>query len=74
MINFKHGAITNTETGMTKDIVVKAACPNSLRDTIIGGSIILVGIAYLTITAFKNGAQAFEAAEYKTLSELNLFK
>ena len=74
MINFKHGTITNTETGMTKDIVVKAACPNSLRDTIIGGSIILVGIAYLTITAFKNGAKAFDAAECKTLSELRLLK
>lgn len=24
MINFKHGTITNTETGMVKDIVVKA--------------------------------------------------
>lgn len=74
MINFKHGTITNTETGMTKDIVVKAAYPNTIMDTIIGGSIILVGIAYLTITAFKNGVQAFDAAECKTLSELNLLK
>lgn len=74
MINFKHGTITNTETGMTKDIVVNTAYPNTIRDTIIGGSIVLVGIAYLTITAFKNGAQAFDAAECKTLSELNLLK
>ena len=72
MINFKQGSITNPETGVTKDIVVKAVTPNNLKDAIIGGSMMLVGIIYLTSTAFRNGSKKFEAAECKTLSDLDL--
>lgn len=72
MINFKQGSITNPKTGVTKDIVVKAVAPNNLKDIIIGGGMVLVGIVYLTLTAFKNGSRKFEAAECKTLSDLDL--
>ena len=74
MIKSKVGPITNPKTGETKDIVVNALSKRSLRDILIGGGIIMVGITYLTISTFKNGAMAFEEAEYKTLEELDLFK
>lgn len=74
MIKFKQGWISNDKTGVTKDIVVKAAAPNTLRDTLIGGGMVLIGITYLTVTAFKNGAKKFDDAEFQTLSELGLIR
>jgi hypothetical protein len=71
MIKFKQGWIGNNE-GVTKDIVVKAAAPNTLKDALIGGGIVLVGVAYLTVTAFRHGVNKYEAAENLTLSELGL--
>lgn len=72
MINFKQGSITNPETGVTKDIVVKAVAPNNLKDIVIGGGMVFAGIVYLTSTAFRNGSKKFEVAECKTLSDLDL--
>ena len=72
MIKFKQGGYTNPETKAYKDIVVKAAAPNSLKDALIGGSLLLAGITYLTVAAFKNGAKAMETAEVETLEELGL--
>lgn len=74
MIKSIYGPITNTKTGETKDIVVTALTSKNLRDFLIGGGIVLVGISYLAISSFRNGANAFEEAEYKTLESLNLFK
>lgn len=71
MIKFKQGYI-GTKDGVTKDIVVKAATPNTLKDIFIGGGLVLIGITYLTVTAFKNGAKKFEDAEFQTLSDLGL--
>lgn len=71
MIKFKQGSISN-HCGDTKDIIVKAVAPNKLKDIIIGGSAILVGITYLTLTAFRNGSKAFDEAETKTLYDLGL--
>lgn len=73
MIKSKFGPITNPITGMTKDIVINALSRKSLKDILIGGGIMMVGITYLTLSTFKNGAMAFEEAEYKTLEELDLF-
>lgn len=60
MIKSKFGPITNPKTGMSKDIL-------------IGGGIVMVGITYLALSTFKNGAKAFETAEYETLESLDLF-
>lgn len=72
MINFKQGSITSDATGETKDIIVKAVAPNTLKDALIGGGLVLMGIAYLTVTAFRNGSKALESAEFKTLNDLGL--
>ena len=72
MIKFKQGYIANM-AGESKDIIVKAALPNKLKDIAIGGIISLVGIAYLTYTAFRNGSAAFEKAEYETMEDLGIF-
>lgn len=36
--------------------------------------LVVAGIAYLTITSFKNGSKAFEIAELNTLKDLDLIK
>lgn len=73
MIKFRQGGLTNME-GTIKDIVVKAATPNKFKDILIGGGIVLVGIAYLTTTAFRYGSEKFEEAEYKTMVDLGIIK
>ena len=72
MIKFKQGYIANMD-GESKDIIVKAALPNKLKDIVIGGAISLVGIAYLTYTTFRNGSAAFEQAECETMEDLDIF-
>jgi hypothetical protein len=71
MIKFKQGWIQKV-TGEKQDIIVEAAAPNKLKDIVIGGGMALVGIIYLTYTAFRNGAKAHEAAEFKTMEDLGL--
>ena len=72
MIKSKFGPITNPKTGVEKDIVINALSKDSLRDICIGGGIVLIGLTYLALATFKNGAMAFEMAEYETLEELGL--
>lgn len=72
MIKLNYGSITNPKTGESKDIMVKAATPNKIKDILIGGGLVLLGITHLTMTAFRNGANKFEAAELDTLSDLDL--
>ena len=71
MIKFKQGELKNME-GTIKDIVVKSATPNKFKDMLIGGGIVLVGIAYLTTTAFRYGSEKFEEAEFKTMVNLGI--
>lgn len=71
MIKFKQGELENME-GTIKDIVVKSATPNKFKDMLIGGVIVLVGIAYLTTTAFRYGSEKFEEAEFKTMVDLGI--
>ena len=73
MINYKAGGITNM-AGDYKDIVVSAKAPNKLKDALIGGGLVLTGIAYLTYTAFRHGARAFEKAEFDTQYKLGILK
>ena len=72
MIKFTRGSITNPVTGVTKDIMVKAASANNLKEILIGGGLVVAGIAYLTVSAFKNGAGKFDDAYLQTLGELGL--
>lgn len=71
MIKFKQGGVTSQD-GKTVDIVVKSLLPNTIRDTLIGATLVGVGIAYLTVTAFKNGSEMFEQAELKALYEAGI--
>lgn len=74
MIKFNGGSVTNPETGVTKDIVVKIQFPMHPKDALIGGGMVLAGIAYLTSVAFINGAKEFEKAEIKAMSDADLIK
>ena len=71
MVKFKQGCIRNND-GSIKDIIVKATTPNTLKDMLIGGGIVLAGITYLTVTAFVNGSKKFEEAEFKTMVDLGI--
>lgn len=73
MIKFKQGCITNPKTGAAKDVVVKAMSPNKFKDVLIGGGMVLIGITYLTVTAFRHGSEKYEEAELQTFEDLNLF-
>jgi hypothetical protein len=74
MIKFKQGSVGNINTGETVDIVVKSWSPNSLRDILIGGAIVISGIAYLTVSAFKNGCCKMEEAEFTALTKAGCVK
>ena len=73
MIKFKQGNIGNYQ-GEWRDIVVKAKAPNTLRDALIGGGMVMAGIAYLTYTAFRHGSAAYERAELNTFEALKLLE
>lgn len=73
MIKTKFGPIGNYETGERKEIVVNALSKDMCRkNVLIGAGITLTGIIYLTLSAFKNGACAYEEVELKTLDSLGL--
>lgn len=74
MIKVNQGYVTNPETGVTKDIVAQAVSPNNVKDILIGGGLVLLGITYLTVTAFKNGATKSGEAEVQALMDAGLIK
>lgn len=63
------GSVQNT-TGSVKEICVKASMPNKLKDILIGGSIVTIGIIYLTTTAFWYGANKYDMAEFEALKDI----
>ena len=69
MIKFNQGYVINEATGKRRNIVVKSATANTFKDILIGGSMVLVGIVYLTVKAFKNGSQKYEDAEFQALCD-----
>lgn len=72
MIKFKQGSVTNPKTGKSKDIIVKTVTANKFKDIVVGGGMVLIGIIYLTTTAFKNGSQKFDDAEMQVFADLEL--
>lgn len=75
MIMYKGGPIINPKTNRSENVNVRLSnSKNGLKDLLIGGGLVLAGMAYLTITTFRNGAQAFEDAEVNTLDNLDLLE
>jgi hypothetical protein len=74
MIKSYFGPITNPVTGESKDIIVSCLSKDNVKSLLIGTGILLVGIAYMGFSCFKNGARAFEMGEYEVLNALHLFK
>ena len=75
MIEIKTGTVLGGTMGSSdggKEIIVPASRPIGLKDCLIGGGMVLAGIAYLTYTAFINGAKAFDRAEMETMSGLGI--
>jgi hypothetical protein len=70
MIKINRGSVGSPEYGKEADIIVKAVAPNDLKDILIGVGTVLVGITYLTVTAFKKGAKAYETAELNALADI----
>ena len=74
MIKVNQGYVTNPETGATKDIIAQAVSPNNVKDILIGGGLVLLGITYLTVTAFRNGVNKCGEAEMRALMDAGLIK
>lgn len=75
MIKIKTGTTLGgvTEAGnITKEIVIPTHRMLGLKDCLIGGGVVLAGIAYLTYTAFSNGAKAFELAETRVMKDCGI--
>lgn len=70
MIKINRGSVTSIDGSKEADIIVKAAAPNDLKQILIGGGTVLVGIIYLTVSAFKRGAKAYESAELNALADI----
>lgn len=70
MIKINRGSVTSIDGSKEADIIVKAAAPNDLKQILIGGGTVLVGIIYLTVAAFKRGAKAYESAELNALADI----
>ena len=72
-MKLSYGPIS-TNDGVSKDIIINKVIPNKPIDILIGGLLIMGGVLYLTSTAFRDGADAFEIAEFNTLDDLGLIK
>jgi hypothetical protein len=70
MIKINRGRVASIDGSKEADIIVKAAAPNDLKQILIGGGTVLVGIIYLTVSAFKRGAKAYESAELNALADI----
>lgn len=54
------------------EVVIPVSSTFGLKDALIGGGLVLMGITYLTCAAFMNGAKAFERAELYTMREAGI--
>lgn len=70
MIEINRGSVASIDGSKEADIIVKAVAPNDLKQILIGVGTVLVGITYLTVTAFKRGAKAYESAELNALADI----
>ena len=71
MSKLNYGPIMNMDDE-SKDIIVNSTFPNKIKDLGVGLFLIASGVIYLTKTAFKNGCDKFDAAEYKTMVDLGV--
>lgn len=70
MIKIIQGWVGSPDGKEKVDIVVKSFLPNKPVEILIGSTLILGGVAVLTYTAFKNGADCHETAELEALSKI----
>ena len=66
MIKINRGSVGSTDGSKW------AAAPNDFKDILVGVGTVLVGITYLTVTAFKKGAKAYESAELNALADVGV--
>lgn len=64
-------AIKNPDTGVER-VIFDTAPLLKPYDYIIGGVLVVSGVAYMLVRSFKNGCKAYCIANYKTLKELGL--
>lgn len=70
-LKYEHGTIMNND-GKAMNIVTEIK-PFKTGDAILAG-LTLASTVYLFCRAFCNGAEAWEQAEFRTLSELGIIK
>lgn len=74
MFKYNYGRITNPKTGESTDVIVNGMKPNTVKDVLIGGGLVAMGIYYLTTAAFRHGSDEHYEADTKALLECCLVK
>lgn len=73
MSKLYYGRVTN-DVGESEEIIVDSTFPNKIKDLGVGLLLIASGVIYLTKTAFKNGCDKMDQAEFKTLNDLDILR
>lgn len=74
MLKMNYGKITNKVIGKEKDLIINAMNKGNCKNILIGSSIAALGIIYVAVSAFQNGANSLSKAENEAFNELDLFK
>lgn len=74
MIRFTQGWVASSDNSRKAPVVVKADELVGLKDLLIGIVSITFGLAWLILSAFRNGSQAHEQAEYDALVKVGCIK
>lgn len=71
MPKLNYGDISNTDRTEVEDIDVTLK-PSSIKDLLIGGALVITGIGYLVVKAFKHGSDEYYKSELKAQSRLGI--
>ena len=64
--------ITSSSNGRSKDITVNALSKRNIKSIVIGTGIALVGMAYMGLSCFFNGAKEYDREECNVFYDLDL--
>lgn len=73
-MKFTQGWVKNPNTNQEIDVIVKSILPVKVKDLIVGVSLVSLGVAYITVAAFKHGSICHEHAEFEALKSIDVIK
>lgn len=67
------GDVTNPETGTVEKVNIPVLSALDPKTLLIGGGLMLLGIGYICVMSYKNGADAYMNAEVNALKRADLY-